>query len=186
MLLSPFLFLHYFLYKLLNRIISVQWLAKAVNSLLLLSAVHFLLHHGLYSLLLDSITHHPIFFLLYTTCCFSFSFYFISCQLATLKKRDIQILFIFIRILSGLVMVTATASTRVSLLLVLIVGIVGFATQRLKLAHLLREWQIIQDFFSAKQTAVTVDMGMIQMARNELMTLKSYLRVVRADRQLDS
>ena len=183
MLLSPLLFLHYLLYRLLNRIIGIQWLTKAVNSLLLLSAVHFLLHHGIYCLLLDAITHHPVFFLLYTTCCFSFSFYFISCQLATLKKRDIQVLFIFIRILSGLVMVSATASVRVSLFLILIVFALGFVTQKVKFSHLLREWRIIQDFFSAKQDTLEIDLDMMQLARNELMTLKSYLRVVRAEKE---
>ena len=180
MLLSPLLFLHYLLYKLLNRVIGVRWLTKAVNSLLLLSAIHFLLHHSVYYLLLDSIIQHPIFFLLYSTCCFSFSFYFISCQITALKKRDVQILFIFIRILSGLVMVSATASVRVSLFLVILLLSLGCITQKLKLSHLLREWKIIQDFFSSKPTTIEVDVGLIQIARNELMTLKSYLRVVRA------
>lgn len=83
-----------------------------------------------------------------------------------------------IRLVSMLVMVNATTSIRVSLLTTVVLAILGFVTQKLKLRHFVQEWRIIQDFFSSRKRGCQVNMGVIDMARSELMTVKSLLRVV--------
>ena len=160
MVLSPFLSLHYLLYKLLGSIIAVQWLFKIINTILLFSSIHL------------------IAFVLYSILCFSFSFYSISQHIGAWRKRDIQIMYTAIRLVSMLVMVNATTSIRVSLLTAVVLAILGFVTQKLKLRHFVQEWRIIQDFFSSRKRGWQVNMGVIDMARSELMTVKSLLRVV--------
>ena len=165
MVLSPFLSLHYLLYKLLGSIIAVQWLFKIINTILLFSSIHLILRHQTYLALLHLIIHHPFAFVLYSILCFSFSFYSISQHIGAWRKRDIQIIYTAIRLVSMLVMVNATTSNRVSLL-------------KVKLRHFVQEWRIIQDFFSSRKRGWQVNMGVIDMARSELMTVKSLLRVV--------
>ena len=178
MVLSPFLSLHYLLYKLLGSIIAVQWLFKIINTILLFSSIHLILRHQTYLALLHLIIHHPFAFVLYSILCFSFSFYSISQHIGAWRKRDIQIMYTAIRLVSMLVMVNATTSIRVSLLTAVVLAILGFVTQKLKLRHFVQEWRIIQDFFSSRKRGCQVNMGVIDMARSELMTVKSLLRVV--------
>ena len=177
MILSPFLSLHYLLYRLLGSIIAVQWLFKIINTFLLFSSIHLILRHQTYLALLNLIIH-PCAFVLYSILCFSFSFYSISQHIGAWRKRDIQIMYTAIRLVSMLVMVNATTSIRVSLLTAVVLAILGFVTQKLKLRHFVQEWRIIQDFFSSRKRGCQVNMGVIDMARSELMTVKSLLRVV--------
>ena len=178
MVLSPYLSLHYLLYRLLGSIIAVQWLFKIINTFLLFSSIHLILRHQTYLALLHLIIHHPFAFVLYSILCFSFSFYSISQHIGAWRKRDIQIMYTAIRLVSMLVMVNATTSIRVSLLTAVVLAILGFVTQKLKLRHFVQEWRIIQDFFSSRKRGCQVNMGVIDMARSELMTVKSLLRVV--------
>mgnify|MGYP007131584051 CR=1 FL=1 len=179
MVLSPFLSLHYLLYKLLGSIIAVQWLFKIINTILLFSSIHLILRHQTYLALLHLIIHPPFAFVLYSILCFSFSFYSISQHIGAWRKRDIQIMYTAIRLVSMLVMVNATTSIRVSLLTAVVLALALLTDlSPVVFVALAAAAGIIQDFFSSRKRGWQVNMGVIDMARSELMTVKSLLRVV--------
>ncbi|KAK8802592.1 hypothetical protein WA171_006271 [Blastocystis sp. BT1] len=91
-----------------------------------------------------------------------------------MKKKDIQLTYVMIRVGCIIAIMNSTASVCVSLITLSLFVIIGVISNRLKPRHLMKELQIL---FQTEESSsnLQLDLNHYQQIRNELLFLKSYL-----------
>lgn len=117
----------------------------------------------------------------------------ISSQLSKLRKRDIQTIYTVLRGCCVVLVLHSTASISVALIVLLILFVVGFSTQRLKLTNLfglrvcmmcrLKEWKVVHSLIQPEANApIQCDIAVVDNARQQLQSLK--LKLQRVDEMI--
>lgn len=107
-----------------------------MNGVLWMLLVRYLCQHAPYSILMSVVIQHPIWVFLYILCCYLTSFCIISYYLNKMTKKDVQLVYSMIQLYCVIFIINSTASVTVAISSVILLTIIGFLTQKLKMTHL--------------------------------------------------
>lgn len=159
-----------------------------MNAVLWMVLVRYLCQHAPYSILISTVIQHPIGFFIYVLCCYLISFCIISYHLNKMTKKDVQLAYSMIQLYCVVFIINSTASVTVAFGSVILLTIIGFLTQKLKMTHLysnhylfirMKEWRIIRDYITDKNSnIISLDITDIESLRHQLLSLKLFLQTV--------
>lgn len=133
---SPILLPYFGICYLVNAGIPNRRISFSMNGVLWMLLVRYLCQHAPYSILMSVVIQHPIWVFLYILCCYLTSFCIISYYLNKMTKKDVQLVYSMIQLYCVIFIINSTASVTVAISSVILLTIIGFLTQKLKMTHL--------------------------------------------------